>query len=287
MHPGGHHLVADHRLGLGDLVLVVGEDVVLAAGVDVDVLAQGGQGHGRALDVPARVAVPPRRGPLDQPARPGRLPQGEVGVVALARVRLLLPVPGPQLVQGVARQAPVAGERLDREVHVAVDLVGVAALQQLGHQLQHLGDVVGGARVGGGRLEVEGGRVGQVRLGVEGGDLGRRLVLQAGRDQHPVLAAVELLVGHVPDVGDVLHLADLGPARLQGPPEQVGQQEAAQVADVGVAVHGRPAGVHGDPPGRPRPHRLLGPGQGVGDLQHGIEDMPSPPTLRQRDCSGG
>src|SRR4029450_10461413 len=78
--------------------------------------------------------APPGGAPLAQPARPGPLPQGEVGVVALARVDLLLTVAGPQPVQGVARQPAVARERLDREVHRPLDLVGVAALQQLGER---------------------------------------------------------------------------------------------------------------------------------------------------------
>ena len=46
-------------------------------------------------------------------------------------------------------------------------------------------------------------------VGVEGGlvrvgDLGRRLVLEAGGDEHRVRATVEALVAQVADVGDVL-----------------------------------------------------------------------------------
>ena len=36
----------------------------------------------------------------------------------------------------------------------------------------------------------------------------RRLVLEPGRDEHPVLAAVEALVAEVADVGDVLDVED-------------------------------------------------------------------------------
>ena len=69
-------------------------------------------------------------------------------------------------------------------------------------------------------------------------------MLEPGRDEHPVLAAVEPLVAQVADVGDVLDVEDLDPVVQERPPDQVGQQVAAQVADVGVAVDGRAAGVH-------------------------------------------
>jgi hypothetical protein len=60
--------VADERLaggalGLGDLVLVVREDEVLAAGMDVEGAAERGHAHGGALDVPAGPALAPRRRP--------------------------------------------------------------------------------------------------------------------------------------------------------------------------------------------------------------------------------
>ena len=52
-------------LGLGDLVLVMGEDEVDAAAVDLEVGAQLLLGHRRALDVPAGA-----------PLAPGALPRG-------------------------------------------------------------------------------------------------------------------------------------------------------------------------------------------------------------------
>ena len=66
------------------------------------------------------------------------------------------------------------------------------------------------------REDVGGQDVDRRLVGVEGrlvggGDLGRRLVLEAGLDQHPVLAAVEPLVAQVADVGDVLDVEDVRP----------------------------------------------------------------------------
>ena len=64
---------------------------------------------------------------------------------------------------------------------------------------------------------VEGGLVGV-------GDLGGRLVLEPGRDEHAVLAAIEPLVAQVPDVGDVLDVEDVHAVVQQDSPDQVGQQ---------------------------------------------------------------
>ena len=85
------------RLRLGDLVLVVGEDVVDAAAVDVERRPEVLGAHGRAFDVPARPARPDVGLP-DRLSLLGRLPEGEVmdvlffvlvGVAAAPRPELL------------------------------------------------------------------------------------------------------------------------------------------------------------------------------------------------------
>src|SRR6267142_6615067 len=79
----------ERALGLRDLVLVVREDVVDAAGVDVETLTEVLRAHGGTLDVPARVAVAPRRWPHQRSAAGlGLLPEREVGRVALRRIDL-------------------------------------------------------------------------------------------------------------------------------------------------------------------------------------------------------
>ena len=113
---------------------------------------------------------------------------------------------------------------------------------------EHLGDVLGRAREDVRRQDVDQRLVGVERGLVGVGDLGRRLVLEPGLDEHPVLAAVEPLVAQVPDVGDVLDVEDLEAVVQQDAPDEVGEQVGPQVADVGVAVDGRAAGVHPDPP---------------------------------------
>ena len=70
-------------LGLRDLVLVVREDEVHAAGVDVERLAQVPHAHGRAFDVPAGPSRPDGGVP-GRLAGLGALPQREVADVVLA-----------------------------------------------------------------------------------------------------------------------------------------------------------------------------------------------------------
>src|SRR4029453_2810644 len=51
----------------------------------------------------------------------------------------------------------------------------------------------------------------------------------------------------VPDVGDVLDVEDGHAVVQDDPPDEIREEEGPQVADVGVAVDGRPAGVHPQP----------------------------------------
>ena len=118
MHPDPRELVAE-RARLGELVLVVGEDEVEPAAVDLEGRPEELLGHRRALDVPARATAPPRRLPPRVLVRLVRLPEREVARILLARVRLLLldligPLPG---------EPPVLGLPGDAEVDVALDLV--------------------------------------------------------------------------------------------------------------------------------------------------------------------
>src|SRR4029453_18347914 len=114
--------LAARSLGLGDLVLVVREDEVRAAAVDLERHAQHGLGHRRALDVPPGSALAPGRLPPAVLALLAALPEREVlrrllelgGVVPLALLHLL---------EGAVRELAVALERGDPEVDIAAALV--------------------------------------------------------------------------------------------------------------------------------------------------------------------
>jgi hypothetical protein len=165
VHPGAGGDAADDGRGLGDLVLVVGEHVVLATGVDVEGRAEEAERHRGALEVPAREPLAPRAGPAQLASWLRCLPQGEVGRVALVAFDgALRPVAGAQLVQRVAGQRSVPRERRDRVVDVAgVGHVGVPELHEPARQVDHVVDVLGRARERVGGQEVE-----QRRVRVEG-----------------------------------------------------------------------------------------------------------------------
>ena len=214
-----------------------------------------------------KALAPARRRPLEDPAIPGGLPQREVGRVALVRLDVA-PVSGTQVGQRVARQLPVPFEPPDVVVDVAVrGCVGVpGVLERLGER-EHLGDVVGGAREDVGRQDVDQRLIGVERRLVGVRDLAGRLVLEAGRDEHRIRPAVESLVAQVSDVGDVLDLEDVDAVVEESPPDQVGKEIAAQVADVGVAVDGRSAGVHPHPAGLERLDGFDPSSKGVAEAQ--------------------
>ena len=80
-------------------------------------------------------------------------------------------------------------------------------------------------------------------------DLAGGAALESRGDEHRVDLAAGVVRAQVPDVGDVLDVQDLDPVVQHRPPDQVGEEERPQVADVGVAVDRRAAGVHPEPPG--------------------------------------
>ena len=73
-------------LALRDLILVVREDKILSAAVNVDRITQILLDHGRALDVPAGSSLAPRRSP-ERLAFLLKLPYSKVTGILLAFVR--------------------------------------------------------------------------------------------------------------------------------------------------------------------------------------------------------
>ena len=118
-------------------------------------------------------------------------------------------------------------------VHVAVDLVGVALVDERRDEVNDLLDVFGGLRVHGRLADAERVRVGEVLGDVFFRDL---------------LAGDTLLVGALDDlvvhVGEVLHERHLVAAVLQIAAQHVEHDDRARVADVDVVIHRRAAGVH-------------------------------------------
>jgi hypothetical protein len=248
VHPVRREVVAE-GLGLGDLVLVVREDQVEAAAVDVEGGTEVLVGHGRALQVPAGAATAPRGLPVGL-ARLGRLPQREVTGVALAG----LAVRGglEQVVQLLVGQLEVAREGAHVEVDVAVRLVGVTALDEAAHHLDHLGDVPGGTRLVRRREAAEGlvAVVERPLVLVADGPPGAALVVRLGDDL-------------VVDVGDVADERDVVAAVLEPAAHDVEVQTGPDVPDVRCGLHGGTTEVDRDATRHERGEVTDLPGAGV------------------------
>lgn len=234
VHPDLGERHAGGGLALGDLVLMVREDEVGTAAVDVERVAEDLGAHGRALDVPARTAAAPLGFPLGL-ARLGALPEHEVERIALAGshvdagARL-------QVVDRLAGEAAIVLELAHGEVDVTVGpLVGVALLLKLLDEAEHFGDVVGGAGLVRGREAAEREHVLLHRAAELLGELGRR-------DAALGSAADDLVV----DVRDVAHEGHLHAGGLEPAAHDVEGHEGAAVADVAVVVDRHAADVHAD-----------------------------------------
>ncbi len=165
--------------------------------------------------------------------------------------------PALQIFHHLAREGAVLGELRHLEVHLALAVdVGIPALDQHLDHRQHLGHVVGGARVqrrivplvANVVLELE--RLGvddegplEVRRDLIGilPELARRL----GQLVLP-LGVGEVIHRHVPHVGDVHDVPHRIPLRLEHAAQEIRHQEAAKIADVRVRIDGGATAVDGD-----------------------------------------
>ena len=240
------------RCGTGDLVLVVREDQVHPAAVNVERGPEVLGGHGRAFQAPAGPA--PGRLPERLP-RLGRLPQREVTRVTLGRG--VVGVLGrPHLVKPLAGQGPVVRVGAHVEVHVPGGRVGVAALDQAADQDDHLRDVPGGARL-------------DIRRPAANGVVGpgeRALVPfghDPGRDALAFGGAQDLVL----DVGDVAAEGDPVSAGLEPADQDVEAHRRPQVADVRRRLHRGAAQIHRRLPRRDRRELAHCAGGGVMKVQ--------------------
>ncbi len=176
------------------------------------------------------------------------LPEREV-VRALLVAALFDPASSArlELIHGVAGEGAVAREGFHREVDVAAHCVGVALLDQRLDHFDHLGNVLGGSRVA---LRVADPK--RLPVLVEPGlDLTGDLV---GIDHAPLaglgvelvlaLGVGDVVLGQVPDVGDVHDLVHPVAQVLEAATQQVREHVGAVVADVVAPVDRRAAVVH-------------------------------------------
>jgi hypothetical protein len=147
VHPSTDVRVAERCLALRNLALVMGEDVIYPAGVEVVLLAQITGADGRTFNMPAGEAGPPGTLPDERAARFGGLPEGEVTLVALEGIRRHAAALLRRLT-GLTREFAVSGKPGYVEVDVTAGFIGVAISDEALYETNHVGHKVGGTGEG-------------------------------------------------------------------------------------------------------------------------------------------
>ena len=249
------------RFTLRDLVLVVREDEVETATVNVEVFAEDRPRHRRALDVPAGPARPPGALPEGLP-RLGLLPEGKVGSRSLPfGGRASLPLHGVDRAVGELAVIGVAG---DVEIDVAVGGVGTVLRDQPLDEGDDRADVLGRLRHLVDRRHAESSEVVEVVAGHLLGEFGHRRAAGSALDDD--------LVVDVGDVHDPRHLpAGVDEVTLDG----VEDHWADHVANVARLVDRRSTEIHPHLAGAHRLQRLLLPRERAVnlDLRQGLRRL--------------
>ena len=231
VHPVGDEFAAVGRLGLSDLVLMMGELQVLPAAVDVQCLAQIAVGHGGTLDVPARTALAPGGLPV-RLAGLRRLPQGKVHGVFLLLIHI---DSGPclQILQRLMGKAAVMAELFRPVVDISIGFIGIALVHQ---GLHHVNDGIHVLR----GLGVDSSVVDAQRMGV--------LEILLDILLRHLLRGDALLIGPADNliihIGEVLGEGHAVPPVFQIAAQHVKNDDGPRVAHVNKVIHRGAAAVH-------------------------------------------
>ena len=237
MHPGADERLARRRLRLGDLVLVVREHrsmppvwmsklapryLMLMAEHSI---CQPGR-PGADLGVPARLA---RRGPFQSAkSRTSSLLYSSASTRSPTRCCVGIE----------AGQRAIAGQRRDAEEDRAVvGPVGVAALDERGDERGHVRDVIGGVRQHVGIVTRRRIQVGQERAVCRA--VSSPIVMPASDASRMILSSTSVMF-----ITQVTRCPS-----IEVSAQQIGEQEAAEVAHVRRRIDRRAAAVHADVPG--------------------------------------
>ena len=244
---------------------MVGEGVVNAAAVDIQMLAAVFHADGGTFDVPAGIAGAPGRFPFQRLILElgFREPEDKVVLVALIAVFLDAFADADSEIVRVVVVEDVVPLQLGRvKIDVSAGAVGVSLFEQGFDQMNVFRDAVGRRFHDVRAFDVEFFAVGKERIGVILRDFHDGLVFPAGALEHFVFAGVR--VGRqMADVRDVHDALDVIPQIAEKFLQHIFHDVGAEVADVCKVVDGRPAGIHGDLTGDGRMKRLAAVRQGV------------------------
>ena len=211
VHPIVNHLVALTGHSLCYLALVMGEDKVHAATVDIEVVAQILASHSRTFAVPAGESVAPLALPTHDVLGLSCFPQGKVGLVLLLAYTGQLTACILDILQIAPRENSVFVVLivfLYVEIYAAVTLVGITVLQNLVHQFLLLHNMACGMRLDAGRQTVQGCHSIVETVGIVLSHFHGFQLLQTGFLGNLILALVGIMlqVAHIRNVTYVTHL---------------------------------------------------------------------------------
>ena len=218
---------------LRHLVLMVREEQILPAAMDVELLAEILPRHGGALDMPAGAATAPGAVPARRLAV-GGFPEHEIARIALIG-RDLDAGTGQHLLWIAAREPPVLGIGRDGEEHMPLRRIGIVVGDQPLDDRDHLGDRLGRARLVVRRRAVQRRHVGMEirrRARGDGGDGLARLAR----------ARVDLVI-HVRDVADI---GDAREGAAQEARQHVEDDDRPRIAEMREVIDRRAADIDAD-----------------------------------------
>ena len=236
------HPVMDKGLSVGtfrlrDLILMVRENKILSAGMNVDGLAKIFSRHHRALNVPAGTAIAPRRLPVGLSVLL-RLPENEVQRVSFlilsrhgnaAHVEL-------EIVQILVGKLSVVRILANREVHGPVTHdIGKALVDQTLNHVNHSVNFLRRLRMRGRGLHIQ---VCHILPALPD------IALRDHRGINALFVCfLNDLVIHIGKIGDVVDLISFV---FKIPANRIKYDHRSRISDVNQIVNGRSADIHAD-----------------------------------------
>ena len=246
VHPVTNHLVALRSHSLSNLALVVRENQIHAATVNIEVAAQVLASHSSTLAVPARETITPRTRPTHDMLWRSLLPEGEVSLVLLladtsqfaALVDDVL-----QVTSGEDTVLMILVILLDIEVDRAVALVGIAIVEDFLYQFLLLDDMACGMRLDARRQHIQRFHGIMVAVGVVLRNLHWLQLLQACLLLNLVIALISIVL-QMAHVGDVSNVANLVAQVLEIAEEYIEGDGRTRMTEMRIAIHSWATNIH-------------------------------------------
>ena len=231
--PGEAVRTAAIRLRLGNLVLMVREDQVAAAAMEIKGFAQILQRHRRTFDVPSGPSFAPRTFPR-RLARLRGLPKREIHRILFPRVHL-----DPRARHHIVKIAPaelsVIFEGFDAVIDVAFQFISEAFVHKPLHHFDNLRYRLRNPRVDVGATDIQLVHHAKICVNI--------LIRNVFPCDAALVRRADNLVVHVREILDIAHLIA---ALRKEPPDHIPSHKRSRVADMRIVVRRDAADVNAD-----------------------------------------